>query len=133
MPSLKDKVAIITGASSGIGRATALLFAKEGAAIVLNARGLAGLETVAEEIAAFGGKAHCVAGDVSDARTHASLAAAAKNKFGGLDIAVNNAGTVGPIAPLADIAADDWEGVLAGNLTSAFLGAQSQIDRKSVV
>lgn len=127
MSSLKDKVAIITGASSGIGRAVALLFAREGAAIVLNARGLAGLERTAEEIAAFGGKAHCVAGDVSEAETHKALVAAAEDKFGGLDVAVNNAGMVGPIAPLAEIALDDWKTVLSGNLTSAFLGAKSQI------
>jgi len=127
MTSLKDKVAIITGASSGIGRAAALLFASKGASLVLNARGLAGLERVAQEIAAFGGKAHCVAGDVSEARTHAALVAAVKDQFGGLDIAFNNAGTVGPIAPLAEIAPGDWEAVLAGNLTSAFLGARSQI------
>lgn len=127
MTSLKDKVAIITGASSGIGRAAAFLFARQGASLVLNARGLAGLERVAEEIAAFGGQAHCVAGDVSEAQTHAALVAAAKDKFGGLDIAINNAGTVGPIAPLAEIAPADWQTVLSGNLTSAFLGARSQI------
>ena len=127
MSGLKDKVAIITGASSGIGRATALLFASEGAAVVLNARNEAGLEQVAQNIRELGGQAHCVAGDVSQVETHERLVAAAQSEFGRLDIAFNNAGTVGPIGPLTEASLDDWNNVIAGNLTSAFLGTKLQI------
>lgn len=124
---LKNKVAIITGASSGIGRATALLFAAQGAAVILNARGEAALEAVADAIRAAGGKAHAVAGDVGVPETHDALVAAARQTYGGLDIAVNNAGAVGPGKPLADMTVEEWQAVLTANLTSAFLGAHRQI------
>ncbi|GAA5626960.1 glucose 1-dehydrogenase 4 [Brucella sp. NBRC 12953] len=127
MSSLKDKVAIIIGASSGIGRATAMLFAAQGAAIVLNARNEAGLVPVAQAIKELGGEAHYVAGDASRAETHEKLIAVAQSEFGRLDIAFNNAGTVGPIGPMTEASLDDWNKVIAGNLTSAFLGAKSQI------
>lgn len=127
MSMLNSKVAIVTGASSGIGRATALRLAAEGAAVVINARGGHALEVVAEEIRGRGGQVHAVAGDVVDPATHEALVAAAVERFGGLDIAINNAGAVGPYAPLADITLDDWNAVLAANLTSAFLGARSQV------
>jgi len=127
MSSLKDKVAIIIGASSGIGRATAMLFAAQGAAIVLNARNEAGLVPVAQSIKEFGGGAHYVAGDASRAETHEKLIAVAQSEFGRLDVAFNNAGTVGPIGPMTEASLDDWNKVIAGNLTSAFLGAKSQI------
>ncbi|MEJ5085338.1 SDR family oxidoreductase [Brucella pseudogrignonensis] len=127
MSILQDKVAIIIGASSGIGRATAMLFAAQGAAIVLNARNEAGLVPVAQAIKELGGEAHYVAGDASQAETHEKLIAVAQNEFGRLDIAFNNAGTVGPIGPMTEASLDDWNKVIAGNLTSAFLGAKSQI------
>lgn len=127
MSSLKDKVAIIIGASSGIGRATAMLFAAQGAAIVLNARNEAGLVPVAQAINELGGEAHYVAGDASRAETHEKLIAVAQSEFGRLDIAFNNAGTVGPIGPMTEASLDDWNKVIARNLTSAFLGAKSQI------
>ncbi|MCD4514108.1 SDR family oxidoreductase [Brucella pseudogrignonensis] len=127
MSSLKDKVAIIIGASSGIGRATAMLFAAQGAAIVLNARNEAGLVPAAKAIKELGGEAYYVAGDASRAETHEKLIAVAQNEFGRLDIAFNNAGTVGPIGPMTEASLDDWNKVIAGNLTSAFLGAKSQI------
>lgn len=127
MKLLENKVAIITGASSGIGRATAKLFAAQGAAVVINARGAAALEEVAAEIREAGGRVHTVAGDAGVAETHDRLTDAAESVFGGLDIAVNNAGAVGAMKPLAEISPEEWEHVFNVNLTSAFLGARCQI------
>ena len=127
MSSLRNKVAIVTGASSGIGLATANLFAAEGAAVVLNARGSETLEAVAEKIRRQGGKAFAVIGDVSLPETHEALTQAALREFGGLDIAVNNAGMVGPIGPLAEASLEAWQETLAANLTSAFLASRRQI------
>jgi NAD(P)-dependent dehydrogenase (short-subunit alcohol dehydrogenase family) len=127
MTLLHEKVAIVTGASSGIGRAIAQMFAAQGAAIVLTARNQVALEQVAESIRSKGGRAYVVAGDVSQADTHEQCVAAAIREFGGLDIAINNAGTVGPLKPLADVSLDDWHDTLATNLTAAYLGARAQI------
>jgi NAD(P)-dependent dehydrogenase (short-subunit alcohol dehydrogenase family) len=124
---LNNKVAIVTGASSGIGRASALLFAAEGAAVVANARGEAELRKLVSEIEATGGRAVAVAGDVSDEETHRKLLEAAIGRFGGLDIALNNAGTVGPHKPLAEVTIEEWQQTMTMNLASAFLGARSQI------
>lgn len=127
MTSLSGKVAIITGASSGIGRATARLFAEQGACVVLNARGAEALENVAQDIRQTGGQAAVVPGDVTLAETHARLVEAALGDFGRLDIAINNAGTVGRIGPLPSLDPESWHEVLNGNLTSAFLAARAQI------
>ena len=127
MTSLNDKVAIITGASSGIGRATALLFASQGASLVLNARGREALDEIVDLIRSKGGRAQAVAGDVALAETHERLVDAAVGQFGGLDIAVNNAGAVGPIRPIAEVTLSEWQDTLNANLTSAFLAAHSQI------
>jgi NAD(P)-dependent dehydrogenase (short-subunit alcohol dehydrogenase family) len=125
--SLAGKVAIITGASSGIGRAAALLFAREGAAIVAGARRAAELEHLAGEIAAAGGRAHPLAGDVREEGFHAALVEAAVARFGGLDIAFNNAGGLGPLGPTEGIAAAEFADALALNLTGAFLSAKHQV------
>lgn len=127
MTLLKGKVALVTGASSGIGRAIALRFAAEGAAIVLTARGEALLMELAGEISAKGGRAIASVGDVSQPETHERAVIAAHRAFGGLDIAVNNAGTVGPNRPLAQMELEDWNRTLAVNLTAAYLGARTQI------
>ncbi|RBO89641.1 SDR family oxidoreductase [Pseudochrobactrum asaccharolyticum] len=127
MRMLENKVAIITGASSGIGRAAALLFSAEGAAVVLNARGEKGLQEVAEEIRFAGGQVSTISGDVKLMTTHERLVREAEKVFGGVDIAFNNAATIGPVKPLADVAYLEWEDTVAATLTSAFLGARSQI------
>lgn len=127
MAMLNGKVAIITGASAGIGRATALLLAAEGAALVLSARGREALEQLAERLRAQGGRVCVVAGDVAEAATHEACVQAAVSEFGGLDIAINNAGTVGAIKPLAELSASEWQHTVQTNLSAAFLAARSQI------
>jgi NAD(P)-dependent dehydrogenase (short-subunit alcohol dehydrogenase family) len=127
MGMLDNKVAIITGGSSGIGRAAAMLFSAEGAAVVLNARNSSALDDVVARIGAQGGQALAVAGDVSLPETHERLVAEAIGSFGGLDIAFNNAASVGPIKPLADVEMTEWQDTIATTLTSAFLGSRSQI------
>ncbi|MCF1502957.1 SDR family oxidoreductase [Afifella sp. H1R] len=127
MTLLEGKVAVVTGASSGIGRAVALMFAEHGAAVVLTARRQAQLDEVANEIRSKGGRAYASAGDIGLPETHERIVAEARREFGGLDIAINNAGTVGPEKPLAEIAPEDWQHTLTVNLTAAYLGARSQI------
>lgn len=127
MTILQGKTAIVTGASSGIGRAIALLFAAEGAAVIATARREGELAVLTREIRTAGGRAEAVAGDITDPATHDRLIDAADQHFGGLDIAVNNAGIVGPYKPLAEVTPDEWAEPLATNLTAAFLGARVQI------
>ncbi|WP_312362718.1 SDR family oxidoreductase [Ensifer sp.] len=127
MSMLHNKIVIVTGASSGIGRAVARLFAAEGAKVVLNARSEAPLAAVVEAIRAEGGEAIAISGDVTEEATHVRLVEAARERFGGLDIAINNAGSVGAMRPVAEITAAEWQETLATNLTSAFLGARHQI------
>lgn len=123
MNQLDGKVAIITGASSGIGAATARLFSREGAKLVLVARRQAELDALAGEI----GNAVTVAGDVKEETTAERAVAAALQHFGGLDIGFNNAGTIGEAAPVQDVSQAGWNDTLATNLTSAFLGAKHQV------
>ncbi len=127
MENMDGKVAIITGASSGIGRAAATLFAARGAAVVLVARREEPLNQLVRDIREKGGRALAVPGDVTNERTHQEAVAAAQTTFGGLHIAFNNAGLVGPIKPLVEIEPHEWLEVLAVNLTAAFLGARAQI------
>jgi NAD(P)-dependent dehydrogenase (short-subunit alcohol dehydrogenase family) len=127
MTALFDKVAIITGASSGIGRAAAKLFAAEGAKLVLCARRKPELDSVAVEIREAGGQAVAVAGDVKEEAVAKALVETARDRFGGLDIAFNNAGTTGEMAPVPDISVAGWRETLDVNLTSAFLAAKYQI------
>jgi NAD(P)-dependent dehydrogenase (short-subunit alcohol dehydrogenase family) len=127
MTRLIDKVAIITGASSGIGRAAALLFARQGAKLVLSARGHERLDEVVGEIRAARGAAIAVPGDVSEEAHNRALVETATAEFGGVDIAFNNAGTTGPVDSLPALSMTDWQNVLATNLTSGFLAAKYQL------
>lgn len=127
MFTLIDRTAIITGASSGIGRATALLFAEQGAKLVLAARRQAELETLATDIRDSGGEVGVLAGDVRDEAYAEALVELATKRFGGLDIAFNNAGSIGETGPVAALSLDAWRKTIDTNLTGAFLGAKYQI------
>lgn len=124
---LDGKVAIVTGASAGIGRAIALLFAAEGAKLVITARGREKLDAVAREIEMAGGTAVAVPGDVAEEQHARALVEETTGRFGGLDIAVNNAATMAPMGATPDIALTDWNATLAANLTSGFLAAKHQV------
>jgi NAD(P)-dependent dehydrogenase (short-subunit alcohol dehydrogenase family) len=127
MTALAGKVAIVTGASSGIGRAAALLFAREGARVVATARRQAELETLVDEIEQNGGEAVAVVGNVKDEAASIEAVDAARRRFGGLDIAFNNAGTIGELGPTLDMSSENWREVIEINLTSAFFAAKHQI------
>jgi len=127
MDALADKVAIVTGASSGIGHATAKLFALEGADVVVTARRRAELEALVAEIEEAGGRAVAVVGDVRDESLAKALVETAIGRFGGLDVAFNNAGSLGEMAPVHDLSPDGWRDTLDTNLTSAFLCARHQV------
>jgi NAD(P)-dependent dehydrogenase (short-subunit alcohol dehydrogenase family) len=127
MARLKDKVAVITGASSGIGRAAAILFAAEGARIVAVARGQDGLDRLAGEVTASGGEIATLAGDVADEAVAEKAVGLARQRFGGLDIAFNNAGALGEMGPAATISREGWQRAIDVNLTGSFLGARHQV------
>jgi NAD(P)-dependent dehydrogenase (short-subunit alcohol dehydrogenase family) len=127
MARLAGKVAIVTGASSGIGHATARLFAKEGASVVVAARRQRELDALVADIENRGGRAAGVAGDVCDPKLAKTLVDVAVGRFGGLDVAFNNAGTMGEIGSIADLSLETWRATLDTNLTSAFLGAKHQL------
>ena len=127
MTALSNKVAIITGASSGIGYATAKLFSSEGAKVVVAARRQPELDALVEEIICAGGQAVALAGDVKDEAFAKALVELARDHFGGLDVAFNNAGTLGEMGTTPDVSLAEWENTISTNLTSAFLGAKYQI------
>lgn len=124
---LKDKVAIVTGAGSGIGRAIALRYAEEGARVIVSDIDNAGGRETAAQIASNGGEAHYVHTDVSKPGDHEMLVGEAMNRFGALHIAANNAGVAGPGAPTGEYPVDGWDRVIAINLSGVFYGMRHQI------
>lgn len=124
---LAGKTIIITGASSGIGRAAAQLFAAEGAAVVLGARRAAELDQLVAQIHDSGGRASCLAGDVREEAYACELVALAIDRHGRLDAAFNNAGTMGPLGPTPQLQLADWQDTLDTNLTAMFLAAKYQV------
>lgn len=117
MGRLDGKVAIVTGASSGMGEAITKLFAKEGASVVAIARRKEKLQGVIDEVTSGGGRAIAVAGDVSKEEDVQNAVKTAVEKFGRLDIVVNNAGLMDRMAPVGDLDDQVWNSVLDVNMT----------------
>ena len=117
---LAGKVAVVTGGNSGIGEATAKLFAREGASIAILARREAEGRRVQREIAGEGGRAEFIRCDVSDRESVQRAVQAAIRSFGGIDVLFNNAG-VSSSDPFPDEDEDDWDMIIAVNLTGTFL------------
>jgi NAD(P)-dependent dehydrogenase (short-subunit alcohol dehydrogenase family) len=127
---MRGKVALVTGGSSGIGRATAIRFARDGCKVVLAARGAERGQQVAAEIAQAGGEALFVATDVSRAADVEQLVAATVRKFGRLDFAVNNAaGYMGAGARTADFSEQEFDDTMAVDLKGVWMGMKHQIQQ----
>lgn len=124
---LTNKVALITGASSGIGRAIALMMARERAKVVLSDIHHEAGEAVAALARARGGDAIFLAADVSLPQDCQTLVTRTMTHYGRLDIACNNAGIAGPQAPTADYPLQDWAQVIGTNLSGVFYGMKYQI------
>lgn len=119
------KIAMVTGAGSGIGKASAVALARAGYAVVLAGRKKETLDEVAKAIGAAKGEALAVPTDVGDPKSVDALFAETKKKFGRLDVIFNNAGVNAPAVPLEDLPFDQWQMVVAANLTGVFLCSQA--------
>jgi NAD(P)-dependent dehydrogenase (short-subunit alcohol dehydrogenase family) len=124
---LKDKVALITGASQGLGRALALAFAREGARVVVNARSEDSVRPVAGEVEDVGGEVLAVAADVSKGTDVERLVGESVERFGKIDVLLNNAGLLGPRVAIEDYPEDEWRRIIDANLTGPFLVSKAAI------
>ncbi|MBV8447962.1 MAG: SDR family oxidoreductase [Hyphomicrobiales bacterium] len=123
----QEKIALVTGASSGVGRATALGLMKAGYTVVLAGRRKEALEATAAQGKAFGGKSLVVPADVTDHGSVQALFAKTKEAFGRLDVLFNNAGMGAPPVPMEDLTYEQWKKVVDTNLTGPFLCTQEAI------
>lgn len=127
MKLLENKVAMITGAGSGIGKATALLFAKEGAKMVISDISEQNGKSTVNEIKKIGGDAFYIKADSSKPEDNEVLVTQTLDKYGALDIAVNNAGIGGPLGATGEYPLDGWQKVIDINLSGVFYGLRYQI------
>jgi len=127
MKLLENKVAVITGAGSGIGKAMSLLYAAEGAKIVVSDIDEKGGNETVSQIKTKGGEAFFVKADTSKPEDNKNVVGQAVKQFGGLHIAVNNAGIGGPLAPTGEYPIDGWDKVISINLSGVFYGLRYQI------
>jgi NAD(P)-dependent dehydrogenase (short-subunit alcohol dehydrogenase family) len=124
---LDGKVALITGGGTGIGKAIAKVFAKEGASVMIAGRTVGQLEITCNEIAKEGGKAHYLAADVSSENNVIALVQEAIRLFGKIDVLVNNSGIAGPTSKVIDMDLNKWNETLAINLTGSMLCAREAL------
>jgi len=127
MKTLQNKVAIITGAGSGLGKETANLFAKEGAKVVVSDIDEDAGNEVVKAIKNNNGEAFFIKADTSDAKQMEALVKKTVDKYGGLHIAVNNAGIGGPQEAIADYPVEGWDKIIGINLSGVFYGIKYQI------
>jgi NADP-dependent 3-hydroxy acid dehydrogenase YdfG len=121
MPATREKIILVTGASSGIGEATARLLGAAGARLVIGARRTDRLETLAAEIRASGGTVEVRALDVTDRADTAAFAEFALERFGRIDVIVNNAGVM-PLSPMASLKVDEWDRMIDVNIRGVLHG-----------
>jgi NAD(P)-dependent dehydrogenase (short-subunit alcohol dehydrogenase family) len=126
---LTGKVAVVTGASKGLGKALALAYAKEGAKVVVNSRSEESIRPVAEEIEKLGGDVLAVAADVSTREGADKLVSGTVERFGSIDVLVNNAGILGSRVAIEEYPEDEWRAVIEANLTGPFLVSKAAIPR----
>jgi NAD(P)-dependent dehydrogenase (short-subunit alcohol dehydrogenase family) len=124
---LQGKVALVTGASQGLGRALALAYAKEGASLVVNSRSEEGIRPVAGEVEGLGVEVLAVAADVSRGEDARRLVDEAVGRFGGIDVLVNNAGLLGPRVAIEEYPEEEWRRVIDANLTGPYLVSKAAI------
>lgn len=124
---LEDKVVLVTGASQGLGKALALACADEGTKVVVNSRSEDSIRPIAEEVEQKGAEVLAVAADVSNAGEVEKLVSAAVERFGRIDVLVNNAGVLGPRVPIEDFPKDEWRKVIDANLTGPYLVSKAAI------
>ena len=124
---LEGKVALVTGASQGLGRALALAYAKEGANLIISSRSAGSLETVAKEASGSSVEVLAVPADLSRNEDVQKLVDAAVARFGKIDVLVNNAGLLGPRVRIEEYPEDKWRSVLDANLTGPFLVSKAAI------
>ena len=124
---LQDKVVLVTGASQGLGKALAFAYASEGAKLVINARSEEKLHPVAEEAQRLGAEVLAVPADVADSESVDRLVSQAADRFGRIDVLVNNAGLLGPRVKIEEFPEDEWRRVMDANLTGLFLVSKAAV------
>jgi NAD(P)-dependent dehydrogenase (short-subunit alcohol dehydrogenase family) len=126
---LEGKVALVTGASQGLGRAIALAYVKEGASLVLNSRSEQGVRLVAQEAENLGAEVLALGADVSEGADVEGMVNAAVERFGHVDVLVNNAGLLGPRVVIEEYPEGEWRRVIDANLTGPYLVSKAVIPR----
>ena len=124
---LEGKVALVTGASQGLGRALALAYAGKGASLVLNSRSEGSIRPVAEEAGSLGTEVLAVTADVAKGEDVEKMVRAAVERFGRVDVLVNNAGLLGPRVAIEEYPEDEWRRVIDANLTGPYLVSNAAI------